>query len=97
MPDQGRADVAAQGDLPDGKGEAVADQGHAHWHDPACRDATLDTADEEHGQIRGQGRREQAHSQDGNGHLDHHDLAKGIPRRSEKWLAQAEGQREGRG
>ena len=97
LPDQGRADVAAQGDLPDGKGEAVADQGHAHRHDPACRHPAQNAADEEHRQIGGQGRREQAQSQDGSGDLDHHDLAEGISCRSEKRLAQAEGQREGGG
>jgi hypothetical protein len=97
LPDQGRADVAAQGDLPDGKGEAVADQGHAHRHDPAGRHTAQNATDKEHGQVGGQSGGEQAQGQDRSGGLDHHDLAEGISCWSEKGLAQAKGQREGGG
>jgi hypothetical protein len=60
LPDQGGSHVAAQGDLSDGTGEAVADRRHAHRHDPTCRGPAENATDEEHSEIGSQGGREQA-------------------------------------
>jgi hypothetical protein len=61
------------------------------------RDPAQNATDEQHRQIGGRGRREQARGHDGNGHLDHHDLAEDISCRTEERLAQAKRQRNGGG